>query len=104
VTPYAGFSSVGSALALQLQQAIAASSNPVVGVSVNSLQQTVKLHSLSAPAVGCSTDTSPWSTMVECGWRVDLKLVRKLTSSLTRVNSYIIVHQPWASWITGVVS
>jgi hypothetical protein len=26
------------------------------------------------------------------------KLVRKLTSSLTRGNRYIIVYQPWASW------
>ena len=100
-----GFSSVGSALAFNLAgYRFGVSSNPVVGVSVKrpSVDRQTSVC-LPLPLV-CSTDASPWSAMVECGWRVGLELVRKPTSSLTRGNNYIIAYQPWASWITGVVS
>ena len=64
-----------------------ASSNPVVDISVK--KPSVTLHSLSALVVGCSTDASSWSTVVECNVIGVLarKLLRKLASSLTCGNS-----------------
>ena len=60
-----GFSSIGRALALQLQQAIAS-----IRVQIPLWALDLKLHSLSGPAVDRSTEAFIWSTVVECGWRV----------------------------------
>ena len=44
--------------------------NPVVGVTLKNLHQTAKHHCLLVPVIGCKIDTSPRSTVVECGWCV----------------------------------